>query len=166
MKDLVAVDNKWGIGKNNDLLIRIPKDSKFFRDETIGKVVFMGKNTLDSLPGGKPLKNRVNIVLTSKDIDDENIVVVHSEEELLEELKKYDSDKIYNIGGGFIFKEMLDYMEYSLVTKIYEDFDADTFYPNLDEMDNWEIIEESEEYDYEGIKYKFFKYRNNDVKLF
>ncbi|QQK08518.1 dihydrofolate reductase [Miniphocaeibacter halophilus] len=166
MLDLVAVDNKWGIGKNNDLLIRIPKDTKFFKEVTVGNIVFMGKNTLDSLPRGKPLKNRVNIVLTSKEIEMDNLIVVHSVEELLKELKKYDTEKIYNIGGGKIFEQMLDYMDYSLVTKIEKDLDADTFYPNLDEMDNWEVVAESPEHEYKGIKYKFLKYKNNNVKKF
>lgn len=166
MFDLVAVDSKWGIGKNNDLLIRIPKDTKFFKEVTVGNIVFMGKNTLDSLPGGKPLKNRVNIVLTSKKIEMENLIVVHSVEELLKELKKHDSDKVYNIGGGKIFEQMLDYMDYSLVTKIDKDLNADTFYPNLDEKDNWEVVAESQEHEYNGIKYRFLKYKNNDVKKF
>ena len=162
MKDLVAVDKNWGIGKDNDLLFKIPEDVKFFKDETMGNVVFMGKNTLDSLPGGKPLKKRINIVLTSKDIKQDNLIVVHSVEEALKELKKYKTDKIYNIGGGKIFHEFLDYMEYSLVTKIDEEFEADVHYPNLDEMDNWEIIEESETREYNGLKYKFCIYKNND----
>lgn len=166
MKDVVAVDSKWGIGKNNDLLITIPEDKKFFKDETIGKVIFMGKKTLDSLPRGKPLKNRINIVLTSKNIEKENVVFVHSIEELFKEIKKYDSNKVYNIGGGKIFEMMLDYMDYSLVTKIEEDFDADVFYPNLDKMENWEVVNKSEEYDYNGIKYRFYEYKNKKVKSF
>ncbi|WP_100065623.1 dihydrofolate reductase [Miniphocaeibacter massiliensis] len=164
MKDLVAVDKNWGIGKNNDLLIRIPEDVKFFKEETTGNIVFMGKNTLDSLPGGRPLKNRLNIVLTSKDIKDENIVVVHSVQEALKEIGKYNPDRVYNIGGAQIFREMLDYVEYSLITKIEAEFDADVYYPNLDKLDNWEVIEESEEREYEGIKYKFLIYRNKNFK--
>ncbi len=164
MIDLVAVDKNWGIGKDNDLLIEIPEDKKFFKDTTINKVVFMGRNTLDSLPGGKPLKNRVNIVLTSKEVEDKSIVVVRSVEEVLKEVAKYEKGTVYNIGGAQIFKKMLDYAEYSLVTKIDAEFDADVYYPNLDKLSNWEIVEESEEKYYEGIKYQFFIYKNKNFK--
>ncbi|MDL2311026.1 dihydrofolate reductase [Peptostreptococcaceae bacterium OttesenSCG-928-C18] len=164
MKDIVAVDRNWGIGKNNDLLIVIPEDRKFFVDETKNNIVVMGKNTLDSLPEGKPLKNRVNIVLTSKNINNKDVIAVHSVEELLKEIKKYDKDKVYNIGGGKIFEQLLDYVEYSLVTKIDENFDADTFYPNLDKLENWEIIDETEVKEFNKIKYKILKYRNKNVK--
>ena len=90
MKAIVAVDKNWAIGKGNDLLVRIPMDQKFFRQETSGHVVVMGRKTLESFPGGLPLKNRTNIVLTRKEnYDGHGAIVVHTEEALLEELKKY-----------------------------------------------------------------------------
>ena len=96
MKLIAAVDKNWAIGKNNQLLVRIPMDQKFFRETTTGKVVVMGRKTLESFPNSKPLKNRTNIVLThNKDYKVEGAVVVHSLDELHEELKKYPTDDIY-----------------------------------------------------------------------
>ena len=93
MKASVAADRNWGIGYQNRLLVSIPSDMKFFRQTTTGHVVVMGRKTLESFPNGLPLKNRVNIVLTkNKNYQVKDAVIVHSEEELLEELKLYLSD--------------------------------------------------------------------------
>ena len=101
MNLIVAADKNWGIGKDNKLLVSIPSDMKFFRQETMGKVVVMGRKTLESFPNGLPLKNRTNVVLTSdKNYQVKDAVIVHSIDEVLEELKKYDDDEIYVIGGG------------------------------------------------------------------
>ena len=103
MNLIVAVDKNWGIGKNNKLLVSIPSDMKFFRETTSGKVVVMGRKTLESFPNGMPLKNRVNIVLTSnRDYCVKDAVIVHTLEELQEELKKYKSEDIYVIGGDSV----------------------------------------------------------------
>ena len=89
MNLIAAVDKNWGIGLKNKLLVSIPDDMKFFRQTTTGKVVVMGRKTLESFPGGKPLKNRVNIVMTrDKDYRADGAVVVHDLDELHEELKK------------------------------------------------------------------------------
>ena len=106
MNLIVAADKNWGIGKDNKLLVSIPSDMKFFRQETMGKVVVMGRKTLESFPNGLPLKNRTNVVLTSdKNYQVKDAVIVHSIDEVLEELKKYDDDEIYVIGGGYSFSE-------------------------------------------------------------
>ena len=119
MQAIVAADNNWGIGYQNRLLVSIPSDMKFFRQKTTGNVVVMGRKTLESFPNGLPLKNRVNIVLTkNKNYQVKDAVIVHSEEELLEELKKYPSEKIYVIGGESIYKMMLPYCDIVYVTKI------------------------------------------------
>src|SRR5699024_11687527 len=98
MKAIAAADKNWGIGYKNRLLVSIPSDMKFFRQTTTGKVVVMGRKTLESFPNGMPLKNRTNIVLTSnRNYQVKDAVLVHSEEELLEELKKYNSEDIYVI---------------------------------------------------------------------
>ena len=118
MQAIVAADNNWGIGYQNRLLVSIPSDMKFFRQKTTGNVVVMGRKTLESFPNGLPLKNRVNIVLTkNKNYQVKDAVIVHSEEELLEELKKYPSEKIYVIGGESIYKMMLPYCDTIYVTK-------------------------------------------------
>ena len=100
MNLIVAVDKNWAIGNDNKLLVSIPQDMKFFRETTMGKVVVMGRKTLESFPGGQPLKKRTNIVITGdRNYDVKDAIVVHSIEEALEELKKYDQDDIYVIGG-------------------------------------------------------------------
>ena len=110
MKMIVAVDKNWGIGKNNDLLVSIPADMKMFRTETSGKVVVMGRKTLESFPGGLPLKNRTNIVLSGNpDYQVKGAIVVHSLQELLEEIKKYPKDQVYCIGGDSVYKMLLPY---------------------------------------------------------
>jgi len=107
MNLIVAADKNWGIGKDNKLLVSIPSDMKFFRQETMGKVVVMGRKTLESFPNGLPLKNRTNVVLTSdKNYQVKDAVIVHSIDEVLEELKKYDDDEIYVIGGGKVYEEL------------------------------------------------------------
>ncbi len=159
MKAILAADKHWGIGYNNRLLVSIPSDMKFFRQTTTGKVVVMGRKTLESFPNGMPLKNRTNIVLTgNKNYQVKDAVVVHSEQELTEELKKYDTDDVYVIGGESIYRMMLPYCDEVFVTRIDHAFQADTFFPDLDEMDEWVMTEESEEHTCFDLEYCFTKY--------
>ena len=159
MKAIFAADKNWGIGYNNHLLVSIPSDMKFFRQTTTGKVVVMGRKTLESFPNGMPLKNRTNIVLTAnQDYQVKDAVIVHSEDELMEELKKYDADDIYVIGGESVYRMMLPYCDTVYVTKIDRAFQADTFFPNLDEMDEWVMTEESEEQTCFDLEFCFTKY--------
>ena len=159
MKAILAADKIWGIGYNNHLLVSIPSDMKFFRQTTTGKVVVMGRKTLESFPNGMPLKNRTNIVLTAnQDYQVKDAVIVHSEDELMEELKKYDADDIYVIGGESVYRMMLPYCDTVYVTKIDRAFQADTFFPNLDEMDEWVMTEESEEQTCFDLEFCFTKY--------
>ena len=159
MNLIVAVDKNWGIGKNNKLLVSIPSDMKFFRSETNGKVVVMGRKTLESFPNGMPLKNRTNIVLTrDQNYHVKDTIVVHDIPELLEELKKYPDDQIYVIGGGKVYEELLPYCNGAHVTKIDFAFEADTFFPNLDQMEEWEITATSDEQTYFDLEYSFVKY--------
>ena len=159
MNLIVAVDKNWGIGKNNKLLVSIPSDMKFFRSETNGKVVVMGRKTLESFPNGMPLKNRTNIVLTrDQNYHVKDTIVVHDIPELLEELKKYPDDQIYVIGGGKVYEELLPYCNVAHVTKIDFAFEADTYFPNLDQMEEWEITATSDEQTYFDLEYSFVKY--------
>lgn len=159
MKLIVAVDKNWGIGNNNKLLVSIPSDMKFFRQETSGKVVVMGRKTLESFPNGMPLKNRTNIVLTSdRSYQVKDAVIVHDIPELLEELKKYPDDQIYVLGGGKVYEELLPYCNLAHVTKIDFAFEADTYFPNLDADEEWEITATSEEQTYFDLEYAFVKY--------
>lgn len=160
MNLIVAVDKNWGIGKNNDLLVRIPADQKFFRKTTIGKVVVMGRKTLESFPGQVPLKGRTNIVLThDENYDGHGAIVVNSMDELKEELKKYDDEDIFVIGGEKIYRQMLDMCKIAHVTKIDYAYDADAYFPNLDELDEWELVADSEEQTYFNVIYHFNMYK-------
>lgn len=159
MNLIVAVDNNWAIGNKNELLIRIPNDHKHFREETTGKVVVLGRKTLETFPQGLPLKNRTNIILSKdKNYKVKDAIVVHSIEELLEELKQYDEEDIYIIGGESIYRQMLPYCKVAHVTKIDHEYQADTYFPNLDKDENWEITADSDEMTYFDIPYYFLKY--------
>lgn len=160
MNIIVAADKNWGIGKDNKLLVSIPADMKFFRETTTGNVVVMGRKTLESFPGGLPLKRRTNIVLT-KDVNYQvkDAVLVHSVEELLEELKKYDSESVYVIGGDSVYRQLLPYCDIAHVTKIDYAYEADSYFPNLDEDPQWEVAASSEEQTYFDLEYTFVKYQ-------
>ena len=159
MNLIVAVDENWAIGYKNELLIRIPADMKMFRQETTGKVVVLGRKTLETFPNGQPLKNRTNIILsTKKDYQVKDAIVVHSIEELLEELKNYPSEDIYIIGGETVYRQMLPYCDVAHVTRIDRKYEADAFFPNLEEEGNWEITAESDEQSYFDTTYTFVKY--------
>ena len=159
MNLIAAVDKNWAIGNKNKLLVSIPADMKFFRETTTGKVVVMGRKTLESFPNGLPLKNRTNIVLThDKSYNVKDAILVHSMEELREELKKYPSEDIYVIGGETIYRQLLDDCDVAHITKIEDEFEADAFFPNLDEMPEWKITADSEEQTYFDLEYFFYKY--------
>ena len=163
MRAIVAVDNKWGIGKNNDLLFSIPEDMKFFRETTKGKVVVMGSNTLRSFPNGNPLKNRVNIVLSSK-IKRDDCFVVDTVEHLLDEIKKYPEDDVYLIGGAMLYKTLLPYCKEVFVTKVNADGKATVFFPNLDGLKEWTLTKTSDIIESNGFTFQFTTYQNSSVK--
>lgn len=160
MNLIVAVDENWAIGLNNRLLVSIPSDMKFFREITTGKVVVMGRKTLEALPGGQPLKNRVNIVL-SRDMNYrlKDAIVVHSVEDALEILKEYDTEDIYCIGGESIYKAFLPFCDTAHVTYIENEYEADTYFPNLDKSDDWYIAADADEQTYFDITYTFRMYK-------
>ena len=159
MNLIVAVDKNWAIGKENKLLVSIPQDMKFFRETTMGKVVVMGRKTLESFPGGQPLKKRTNIVITrDKNYSVKDAIVVHSVEEALEELKKYNSEDVYVIGGDSIYRQMLPYCDIAHVTKIDHAYEADTYFPNLDEKEEWLVTGVSDEQTYFDLEYEFVRY--------
>lgn len=159
MKTIAAVSLDWAIGKDNDLLFSIPEDMKFFRETTKGHTVVMGRKTLESFPGGKPLPKRRNIVLTSnREYDAKGAEVVSSVDELLALLADCE-DEVFVIGGGTIYKSLLAYTDTALITKVYESADADTFFPNLDEDPRWELVESSEMKESEDHRFQFLTYK-------
>ena len=159
MNLIVAVDENWAIGCRGNLLVRIPADHKMFRQETLGKVVVLGRKTMDTFPGGLPLAGRTNIVLSANpDYRVKDAVVVHSVEELLEELKKYADENIYVIVGESVYRQLLPYCDTAHVTKIDRAYEADAWFPDLDADEAWEITAESDEMCYFDTTYHFLKY--------
>lgn len=159
MNAIVAVDNNWAIGCKNSLLVRIPADHKNFRQETTGKVVVLGRKTLETFPQGMPLPNRKNIILSANpDYQVKDAVVVHNKEELDAELQKYPTEDVYIIGGESVYRMMLPECDVVHVTKIEHDYEADAYFPNLDEDGEWEITAESDEQTYFDLPYYFVKY--------
>ena len=159
MNIIVAVDKNWGIGNRGDRLVSIPKDQKMFRQETEGKVVVYGRKTVETFPQKQPLLNRKNIILSQDhNYQIKGASVVHSIEELLEELKKYPSQAVYIIGGESIYKQMLPYCDTAHITQIDHEYQADAFFPNLDEDPNWEMTAEGEEETYFDLEYRFVRY--------
>lgn len=159
MNAIVAVDNNWAIGCKNSLLVRIPADHKNFRQETTGKVVVLGRKTLETFPQGMPLPNRINIILsTNPDYQVKDAVVVHNKEELDAQLKKYKTEDIYIIGGESVYRMMLPECDVVHVTKIDHDYEADAYFPDLDKDEAWEITAESDEQTYFDLPYYFVKY--------
>ena len=159
MNLIAAVDKNWAIGYNNELLVRIPEDQKWFRETTTGKAVIMGRKTLESFPGKRPLKNRTNIVIT-KDMDYEadGAIIVHSIEEALEAAKDFADEDIYVIGGESIYKQMLPLCTVAHITKIDYAYQADAFFPDLDKEEGWKVTESSDERTYFDLIYEFLKY--------
>ena len=163
---ILNCDIKWGIGKRNGLLFNLPLDMKFFRETTKGHVVCMGENTLLSFPGSKPLKNRTNIVL-SQDVSHnyEGVINVHTFEEFLTKIKEYsENDDVFVIGGASIYRQTLPYVDEVLLTKVNKDGGAEVYFPNLDEMEEFECVEESEPLLDGDIEIKFTKYLNHKKK--
>ena len=157
MKAILSADRNWGIGYQNKLLVSIPSDMRFFREMTEGKVIVMGRKTLESFPNGLPLKKRVNVVLThDRSYQVKDAVIVHDKEELLEELKKYQED-IFVVGGGSVYELLLPYCDTAYVTRIDMEYQADTFFPDLDQ--EWELTEESDEQTCFDIEFTFTVYR-------
>ena len=159
MNLIVNVDKNWAIGLGSKLLVRIPQDMKYFRSMTTGHVVVMGRKTLESFPESKPLLNRVNIVLTrDQGYQAPGAVVVHSMEELKEELEKYPGEEIFVIGGGQIYRELLPLCDKAYVTKVDRAFDADVYFPDLDQDPQWKMTKVSEEQTYFDLEYVFAVY--------
>ena len=159
MNIIVAVDKNWAIGFENKLLNSIPEDMKFFRETTTGKVVVMGRKTLESFPNKRPLKNRTNIVITrQKDYQVDGAVVLHSVEEALDYLKQFKSEDIYVIGGASIYEQMLPYCDVAHVTVMDYAYQADTWFPNLDKMEEFVVAADSEEKTYFDLEYCFKMY--------
>ena len=132
MNLIAAVDRNWAIGYKNELLVRIPEDQKWFRETTTGKAVIMGRKTLESFPNKSPLKNRLNVVITSDmNYSVPGAVVVHSIDEAVEAVRDYADDDVYVIGGESIYRQMIPLCSTAHITKVDYAYQADAHFPDL-----------------------------------
>ena len=160
MNLIVAADENWGIGKDGGLLTHLPGDLKYFKEKTTGKVVVMGRATLESLPGGKPLPQRTNIILTrDASFQKEGCIIVHSMQQLLTECAKYDPEDVMIIGGEQIYMQLIRQCERLFITKIFAGFNADKHLMNIDKMRSFELVWQSDMMEENGIRYQFLEYR-------
>ena len=161
MNLIAVVDQGWGIGKDGDLLFHLKKDMKYFAEKTTGHVIIMGRKTLESFPGGKPLPRRKNIVLTSnRTYDGRGAEVVHSIKELFDCLKKLKEEEIWVVGGGTIYRALLPWCRYAYITHIDKTSQADTFLPDLTVEPGWKMVRQDEEMEEEGVRFHFSVYEN------
>lgn len=161
MNAIAAVSASWGLGKNNDLLFHISEDMKHFRALTAGGTVIMGRKTLDSMPGGKALPKRRNIVITrDQNFARENVEVVHSVEEAVALVATEDPDKVWVIGGGEIYAAMLPYCRMCSITHVDADPDCEVFFPDLSKMECWREVRRSEDATDGELTYRFVDYYN------
>lgn len=162
MKFIAAVDNNWAIGNKGRLLARISEDQKNFRRETMGHVVVLGRKTLEEFPGGRPLKGRTNIILsTDPEYTVPEAMVVHSLDELFDVLSGYESDDIFVIGGQSVYDALIPYCDTGIVTKIAKSYEADAFIQDLDALDNWSIEEERSGAEPGDVIITFVTYKNS-----
>lgn len=159
MKVIVTADRNWGIGNKNRCLVNIPADMRFVNVKTNGKIIVMSRNTMEEFPGGRPLKSRTNIILTSdKSFSDPEAIVVNDIDELIHQLEEYNSDDIYIVGGDYIYENLLRFCDEVFVTKIDFSYQADSFFKNLDDLEEWELVGESEEETYYDLEYVNLRY--------
>ena len=156
MNLIVAVDQNWAIGKDGDQLVYLKEDLKRFRTLTSGHTVILGRKTLATFPGGRPLKNRRNLILSrNPQFQAEGAEVFSSVEELVQ---RADGDA-FVIGGASVYEQLLPYCDTAYITKIHAAFPADTYFPDLDKSEEWEVVEESESLEQDGIAYHYVTYR-------
>jgi dihydrofolate reductase len=158
MKAIVIVDSNWAIGCEGKLLVHIPRDLQFFKKITLGKVVVMGRETLEAMPGGKPLKDRINFVITRNNSYNASCNICHSMDETIKELSKYKDEEIFIIGGEEIYRQFIPYCDEIFVTKVNENFKADKHFPDLDKLKEWEMVWDGKMQEYESTYYKFTRY--------
>ena len=159
MELIVAVFDDWGIGKDGTQPIALSADRKFFRETTKGAMVIVGRKTLADFPGGRPLPNRVNVVLTRQDAEIPDVIICHSPEEAVALAEK--AERAMVIGGGSIYKQLLPYCDTAYITKIDAAFPADRYFPNLDQDPAWTLTEESEPLEQDGLKFRYLVYHKN-----
>jgi dihydrofolate reductase len=154
---IVAVYDDWGIGADGDQPIALSADRKFFRETTKGSTVIVGRKTLAAFPGGRPLPNRVNLVLTRQDVQIPGVTVCHSVEEAAKACE--NAAHTFVIGGGTVYRQMLPLCDRAYITKVHVTPASDTFFPNLDEDPEWDCAEILQAGEENGIRYEMCLYR-------
>lgn len=157
MNLIVAVYSDWGIGCDGTQPVALSADRVFFRETTRGAAVIAGRRTVADFPGQKPLPGRKNIVLTRQEIEIPGFTVCHSPEEAIAATR--EEKKVFVIGGGSIYKQMLPVCEKAYVTKLSACPKSDTYFPNLDEMPDWEMEEVLSDGEENGITFQMCLYR-------
>lgn len=167
MNLIAAVDRNWAIGYKNSLLVHIPRDQKTFREMTEGKVIVIGRKTLESFPQKQPLANRCNIILSKdKNYTVKDAMVVHSIKELMKVLEQFDTRDVYVAGGASVYEQLLPYCDTAYITKIDYAYQADAFLSNLDNLPEWELTQDSEEQTYFDLAYYFMKYSKRTIDFY
>ena len=155
---IVAVDKNWGIGKDSEQLIYIPEDLKRFKAFTTGNAIILGRKTMYTFPGSKPLKGRRNLILSrTAGFAPEGAEVFPGLEELMEHVT--DPDNTYVVGGASVYHTMIGQCDRAYVTKIDAEYPADCWFPNLDEDPNWVVESEGEWMEHEGVRFRYVNYK-------
>lgn len=157
MELIVAVYEDWGIGKDGTQPVALSADRKFFRETTRGAMVIAGRRTIGDFPGQKPLPGRVNVALTRSGCEIPGFTVCASAEEAVELAKT--AERAFVIGGGTVYNQMLPYCDSAYITKVHTTTDCDTWFPNLDEMDDWYLAETLLSGEENGIAYEMLLYK-------
>lgn len=157
---IVNVTENWGIGKDGKLLVSISADLKRFRQLTTGKTVILGRKTLSTFPGGRPLKNRTNLILSSNVAAIEGAQVFPSLAALFERLKDCDLKNVSVIGGASVYRALLPYCDRAYITKTFLTPEADTFFPDLDKAEAWSVAETGPVLEENGVKFQYIDYVN------
>jgi dihydrofolate reductase len=158
MTAIAAVDRNRGIGFAGGLLADLPGDRRYFREQTLNKVVVMGRKTLESLPGGRPLPARVNVVLSRNPLFRADCEVFSSFERCLAYLAGFDSQAVYIAGGADIYRQFLPYCDTCLLTRIEAELPADRFFADLDAGGAFVRVWESGPQSENGLTYRFTRY--------
>jgi len=166
---IAAVDNNWAIGKSGRLLFHIKEDMLRFRNTTMGNICVMGRKTLESFPGGRPLEGRDNVVLTrDKNYSKKGVITATDIEDMMEKTRQLllesPGKEVFLIGGDSVYAQLIDECSAAYITKVDYNYEADAYFPKLDGREGWELIDESEENTSFDLAYTYTVYRNNLVR--
>ena len=156
MELIVAVYDDWGIGRDGTQPLALSADRKFFRETTRGCLFIAGRRTIADFPGQKPLPGRVNVALSRNAADIPGFTLCRSPEEAAELAK--EARRAFVIGGGSVYRQMLPLCDRAYVTKVHTTPVSDTFFPNLDEDPDWELVQILQSGEENGIAYEMCLY--------